>query len=290
MESQPIIDVVERLASHEKIADNVVAIPAGKKIEDIQAILDRRLAQPRARTGRSEHTTLESFVAHAKRFGAVETSAIFADDSPSSPGLTTVYDYHDVGASGQPRHGRHRSHYGFPLSEEWRAWEAVDDKAMTQAQFAEFLETRVVDVLEPSAAGDSTRRLVETLGIALAGPSTLLALSRGLSVRVDAKVVQAVNLSTGETQISYEETHQSKEGGALKVPGGFAIAIPVFRGGARYQVAVRLRYRVTGAQVSWRVALHRAEASFAHAFGEACATAKSETGLPLFSGTPESAT
>lgn len=286
--SKPIIEAVERLSQHQDVAENVIIAPVGKTLHDLQPILDKRLADPRARTGVAKHTTLASFIAHTKRFADPAVSVMFADDSTTAPALTTVFDYHEPGYKGQPHHGRHGARYGFPLSDEWCAWKAADGKAMSQAQFAEFLETRVVDVLEPAAAGEATKKLVEQIGIALAGPSTLLTLSRGLNVRVDAKVVQAVNLSTGETQVSYEETHQGREGGSLKVPGGFAIAIPVFRGGARYQVAVRLRYRVAGAQISWLVALHRADAAFTHAFNEACDTAQKETGIPLFYGAPES--
>lgn len=98
----------------------------------------------------------------------------------------------------------------------------------------------------------------------------LLELSRGLSVRVDSKVTQHINPSTGEAQLAYEETHGAKDGGVLKVPDGFVIAIPVFRGGPLYPMVCRLRYRVQRSEgrVTWAIALHRADKVFEHAFSE----------------------
>ena len=69
--------------------------------------------------------------------------------------------------------------------------------------------------------------------------------------------------------------------------GAFLLAIPVFRGGDLYQIAVRLRYRVQGGAVSWSFELHGADRSFDHAFREACEDARARTELPLFYGQPE---
>jgi len=266
----------------------LVAVPRGLSVVDLRPMLDERLERPRRREGTATLTTLASFIAHANRFKDAH-SAIFAIDDRNEPKLLAVLDYHEAG-TGPPRFGGHRAEYAFPLSDEWQAWMRAGVEEMMQARFAAFLEDRITDVQEVSAIvpGSKLATLAEKLGIALAGPSQLLALSRGLAIRVDQKVTNAVNLSTGEGSIGFEETHRAGDAsGPLKVPGGFAIAIPVFRGGAVYQIGVRLRYRVHGGTVMWRVALHRVDLAFADAFGEACEKAKSETSLPLFYGTPE---
>src|SRR5690606_10642449 len=99
-------------------------------------------------------------------------------------------------------------------------------------------------------------------------------------------VTNQVNLDSGETRLVYDEKHSDESGQELLVPTGFVIAIPVFRHGAHYQIAVRLRYRLKGA-VKWTFALCRTEESFRDALGEACAVATKETELPLFYGAPE---
>jgi hypothetical protein len=265
----------------------LLALPPSLVLHDLKKYRDARRTAPERRTGTALFSTLESFIAHVLRFKD-EHSAIFANDNPKTPALTAVLDYHEKTAAGAPRFGVHRGHYAFPLSEPWQAWASIATKQLTQGDFAQLLEDRINDVLDPANVGESTANLAVSLGITLAGPAALQAIARGLSVRVDSKVVNAINLSTGETQINFEESHRDQGGNALKIPGGFAIAIPVFREGTFYQIAVRLRYRVQGGQIVYRLVPHRTELVFADAFRGSCEIAADKTGLPLFYGQPES--
>jgi hypothetical protein len=100
-------------------------------------------------------------------------------------------------------------------------------------------------------------------------------------------VKQAQNLSSGEAQISYVTQHTDDDGKPLKVPSLFLIHIPVFRAGAPYEIAVRLRYRLKEGRITWFYELYRADKVFDHAFNEACANAAASTGLPVIVGSPE---
>lgn len=301
--AKSIIDAVERLVQPHEIQleedeqgrPRVVALPRGLVLHSLKPFEDERRDAPERREGTSTHTTLDSFCLAVERFSD-DGSALFAVDDPRSPRLLAVFDYHEgnirdatgaVTEEGFPRFGRHRAVYPFPISPEWEAWTSTPE-AMSQRHFAEFLEEHVVEVMDPERIGESTREVLEQLGIAPASPSQLLTLSRGLALRVDAKVVQASNLSTGEAQVTYEEVHKDRDGGQLKVPSGFVISVPVFRSGTPYAIVARLRYRVQGTQVTWRILLHRADHAFRDAFGEACDIAEDRTGVPLFYGTPES--
>lgn len=294
---QAAVEAVERLSKLERVQteDGLVVVPKGKQVVDLKPYVDARRDRPERRAGTAQFTQLASFVQHAQRF-ADGHSAIFAIDNPAAPKLMSVLDYHegnhvdeDAGpVEGKARFGQHRGVYNFPVSDEWKAWTSAPAQ-MAQDTFAAFLEERIADVLAPEAVGDKAKEFAGELGITLASPARLMELSRGLSVRVDSRVTNAANLSTGEVQLSYEESHTARDGGPLKVPGGFVIAIPVFRGGALYQIPVRLLYRVhrSEGRVAWSVRLHRADRSFADAFKEAAEYAREATGLPLFYGTPE---
>ena len=65
------------------------------------------------------------------------------------------------------------------------------------------------------------------------------------------------------------------------------IAIPVFMNGALYRMPVRFRYRKSGGQVKFILTPYNPEKAFKAAFDEAIATARADTALPLFLGTPE---
>lgn len=267
-------------------AVTVLAVPKGIDVVSVKKYFDEHLDAPERREGTANLEDIESFIAHAKRFADAD-SALFACSNPASPALLSVLDYHRIGAASSPRFGRHRGVYSFPLSDEWKGWVARNAQVMDQAAFAELVENRITDVLDPAGAGETPTKLAEAIGCKFASPTKLLELSRGLSVRVGAKIRTAQNLATGEAALTYVSEHQDEHGAALKVPGAFLIGLPVFRNGAPYQLAVRLRYRVREGGITWFYELYRADRVFDHAFREACEHARTETGLPLYVGSPE---
>lgn len=251
------------------------------------ALFDSYRDGPRFRRGTAKFTDLASFVAHANRFKDKD-SALFAAIS-TEPSLTSVLDYHRAGADEDPRFGKHRGVYSFPLSEEWLAWAGQNGKSMAQVDFAAFVEDRILDIADGGAALDRAKAFAEALSCSFASPQKMLELSRGLSVRVDSAVKNAQNLATGEAQILFETKHTDEVGAPIKVPTAFLITIPVFKNGAAYQIPARLRYRVNAnaGRVTWSYELYRADRVLEHAVTEACDAAVKETTLPLFRGTPE---
>lgn len=287
---EAVIQRVEELFTPTPIdieEEDVVALPKGLELHALKRFRDELAERPDRRAGTAKLTTLESFCEHVVRF-ADEHSAIFASEDPKAPRLEAVLDYHEKGAAGAPRFGKHRAVYQFPISEEWAAWTRRTAEHMSQADFAAFLEDHLADVRDPSSIGPVAKTFAANLQIRLASPNDLLTLSRGLSLRVEQNVAHHVSLSSGEGQISYEEKHSERDGsGPVKVPGGFVVAIPVFRRGAAYELPARLRYRVASGKIAWKIDLYGTDRVFAHAFEEATNTAKLQTGLPLFYGTPE---
>lgn len=267
----------------------VMLLPQGLTVHSIKPYLDEYLDKPERRTGTAHMKDLASFIMHTMRFADCD-SAIFADDNSTKPCLLTVFDYHRAGNDADPRFCKHRAVYEFPLSDEWMAWKQNNgaSKAMSQAEFAEFLENRITDVIASDTDNDEKLKAFSVLlGSTFATPTKLVELSRGLSIHEGVQVKQAVNLGSGEAQITYSSQHQNEAGEMLKVPNLFCIAIPVFRNGPLYQLAVRLRYRLRSGNITWHYELYRAEKTFEHAFQEACSAVAAQTSLPVFVGSPE---
>jgi uncharacterized protein YfdQ (DUF2303 family) len=291
-----VINEIERLDTVESIPINrgdagaavVLAVPKGKDLVSIKKHLDEYLTAPERRRGTARLTTLVSFMDHVNRFKD-EHSAVFADlQNPAAPRLIGVLNYNEKEA-GKPRFGDHRAEYLFPISDEWKAWTNQKEQ-MALGDFAEFLEEHIGDVVDPSNLPTDSATLAEAkqLGIKLATPQALMEVSRGIAVNVKASVANAVRLSTGEAQVNFKEEHEGSDGKPLVVPGGFAIAIPVFRLGTPYVLLVRLRYRVEGKCVLWTFAISKVAKSFETAVTTVCTQAREGTTLPLFYGTPES--
>jgi len=301
--AQVVADLVKGLhaAIVTEVTDGDVQAPVllapkaggGFELQSIRTHLDQYRRRPERRSGTAILTTIESFIAHTNRFKDAD-SALFGDSNPEKPSLLAVLDYHCQTAAGDPRFGVHRGHFSFPVSDEWKAWTKADGTKMEQAEFAEFIEDRLGDLIAApdftKAETEADRKLKEfadLVGGNFASPSKMVELSRGMAIHTDERVKQIVNLSTGEIQVQYEAAHNDAAGAPLKVPNLFMLAIPVFEGGDLYRIPVRLRYRSSGGRVSWFFELYRADKVFKHAIEEAFTKAATETGLPLFSGSPE---
>lgn len=262
-----------------------MSVPGGRKLQSIKPFIDEFAAAPDRKKGTAVLANLESFCAHVNRFKDAD-SVVFADVDTPKPELVAVLDYHKAGEGG-PRFGHHRSAYRFPVAPEWEAWNGVSGTSLSLGPFAEFLEERILDVLDPLAAGVATVDMAKALGITLATPQKILTLSRGLSVHVNSRVTNARNLSSGEGTMAFETSHEDETGAPLAIPGGFAIAIPVFKNQPLYKLSVRLRYRVSAGAVTWTMMLQRPDLAVQDAVAEALAKVAKETGLAVLSGRPE---
>jgi uncharacterized protein YfdQ (DUF2303 family) len=267
----------------------VMALPEGIKLQSIKPFLDEYLTAPERRKGVAKLTSLDSFIAHVNRFKD-DDSALFANDSRESPSITAVLDYHCIGSDSNPRFGEHRSFYNLPLSNEWGHWHGSNGKSFTQAEFAAFLEDRIVDVInvhDDMVLSERIASFKELIRGSFASPTKLMELAAGLNVTQDEDVKSNYNLQSGEAQLGYTSKHRGEDGQPLTVPKMFMIAIPVFLHGALYQIAVRLRYRLKQGTISWFYEMHQTDLVFDDAFTDTCNQASEQTKLPIFLGEPE---
>jgi uncharacterized protein YfdQ (DUF2303 family) len=275
-------------------------LPAGVKVETLKPLIDQWRPVPERMRGRVQLNELDSLAAFVNRHKRDE-SIIFVDDSDlTAPTIEVIFDAHQpesvrlappmvegaMPAEPSPGWQDFRATYAFPLTPAWKAWFEAAGKWLSQAAFASFLEERIDEVLDPSDPGEPAKVMAEKLGFQLAGAGKLLEVSRGLQLRVNQHVVSAQNLSTGEVQVVFDEKHEDSKGGPLKVPGGFAIAVPVFRGGALYRIPVRLRYRTDGGRVVWQLLPHRLDQVFENAIEGAAQGLREKTALPVLRGKP----
>lgn len=260
-------------------------LPVNIAPHSVKKYLDEYATRPDRKKGSLTCEDLQSFIASV-RLHARPSTVLFA--SATARKLEAIFDYHEPNA-GQADWLQHRAVYPFPITPEWNAWADLHNKWITQSHLAAFLEDHAVDVVEPARAMDQARLWTERLGIEFAAPARMMGLSRGLAVTVDTKVEEARNLGTGEATLRFEQSHNGADGKPLSVPGALLIEVPIFRGGAAYQLPARLRYRVgkEKAEISWQISLYRADLALQDAVKEVCETARHELALPLLYGTPE---
>jgi len=280
------LEVLARTDGQHGIPDNVPVFVNRENgtVTSVADLFERYRFAPARKSGVAKVTTLESFIDLVKRHGTSD-SVIFANTEWQKPSMTAVIDYHQDVPAGVADNGKHRVHYEFPLSEEWKEWIAVDGKPMDQTDFAEFIENHIAELASPD--DQETEDFRHKFGSRVAFPTELVTLSRGLQVFSETRVKNAVTLQSGEGQITFEEEHRDANGNKMDVPGMFILAVSPFFMGEPARIPVRLRYRLSGGSLKWIIKLYRPDIYITQQVLRDVERAASDTEVPHFQGAPE---
>lgn len=122
---------------------------------------------------------------------------------------------------------RHIAVLQLKTTHEHDAWKANNNKTLLQAAFAEFLEDRALEVLEP-------------------GPADILDIARTLQAKPDLEFKSAQRSHDQGFNLTYIETVTARAGqsGELEVPSQIVLRLPLFQGGEPVAIRARLRYRI----------------------------------------------
>lgn len=203
------------LATAQSLAGlTAVAVPEGYKLESTEQYHE----QPNRIRESVKLTRAESFWGYVNDFKN-DGSLIFANVAART--FTAVLDYHR--SDTEPQWGSHIATLSLPFSAEFTAWGKNDRKPLSQQDFAEWLEDRLIDVTKPEGA-------------------KLLTIASALEATKTLKFKSATRLDNGDSALSFEETTS----GAVKIPATFTLGIPVFEGEEPIEIACRLRYRIDG--------------------------------------------
>ncbi len=253
-------------------------------LSSVADLFERFREHPRRKSGTAKVATLESLISLIDRH-KTEHSAIFAETNWEKPSITAVFDYHEAKNGGLADNGKHRAHYEFPLSEEWKAWVKINGKPLEQVEFAEFIEDHIAELSAPDSF--EAEDFHGKFGFKVAYPNELVGLSRGLQVHAETRVKNNVVLQSGEGEITWDEEHRDAKGNKLTVPGMFILSIAPFFMGDPARIPVRLRYRVSGGKVLWICQLYRPDVHITQQVMRDLERVAHETELPHFQGTPE---
>lgn len=191
-------------------------IPQGA---ELRPLTDLILKTPLRKKASVSLTDAAGFIKYVNEYGGADT-VIFTNGDTGE--YTAVLDYH-ARADGAPAWMEHRAKLRLAPTKEWLTWTGMDKKVFTQVQFAEFLESNLPDIAEPSGA-------------------TILEAALNLSSKRDVSFKSATRLSDGTSQFLYEETDATK--GGIKLPEEFVLGLKPFEGMTAYRVGARLRHRI----------------------------------------------
>lgn len=251
------------------LAVHAIPTPSGVQIVDLDTDEYRRREgeHPSRKTGSVTLSEHASFSAYVARHSAPEATTLWGNRDQGR--IVAVLNDHPSGGDHHPDWRDHRATLTLRQTPAWRAWVAASGNLVGQAEFAEFLEDRAADVVEP----DSAR---------------LLEVATSIEATTGAAHKSAVRLDSGEVKVRYEETIEARAGqqGDLTIPTRIELALSPYEGMDPYRVTARFRYRLNNGALRLGVVLDRPEDVLRAAFGDVVTAVEAATGLVVLHGEP----
>lgn len=167
---------------------------------------------------------------------------LFVTSSPLTGEISATLDYHDPADDGEASSASavgqwqsamwcgHRARFKARLTAQYQAWKALHRKPISQRDAGEFLEDRLLDIVEPMGA--------DVMDMVM----NFEALSK-------VSFSQVTRLRDGSVQVSYVEDSEAR--GALNVPDHVVLLVPVYEGMEPERIMVRLRFRVVDQKLTF---------------------------------------
>lgn len=263
-EVETMLDTGAAIGTAQAVSDDCVpyaVVPDGYRLES----LEHTLSAPTRKRGNIVLYDAKSFITYFNKHKSTangKASAIYGKTNP--PAFLALMDDH----GDEPGWREHKATYQCPLSVEWQTWTSKNGVALSQANFAEFIEANLPDIVSPPG-------------------SDMLEISRNLEAKKKVSFASGIRLSNGQTELTYEEEIQGTAAkGKLSIPEIFALGIPVLENSERYKVEARLRYRINEGRLSMWYDLIRPHKVLEDAVMNVWKEIASQTGEEILNGDP----
>lgn len=239
-------------------------VPTGYKFEALDvSIYDHLRDAPRRVRGLAVVTNTASWLGYYGKHGN-DRSEVFGD---VQRGAVTAVLNAPVDASA-PAWGDHRLTLQLRPSAAWLAWTKLAGQMLSQTAFAEHIEDRTPDFVDPDAA-------------------SMLEIAQSISATTNVKFESSTRLNDGQRRLQYMEQIESKAGqrGQLDVPSEFRVKVQVWRGVAiAVELTARLRIRITQQGLGLAYVLDRVEDVLDAAWDALLSELSDEIPVPILAG------
>lgn len=262
----------QEIAGEPAIGLRRVALPQGWHLEERDD--SKLMAAPLRKKAVVRAKDADSFIEYVKRHGSLTDCTIWckADYTQGKVDFTAIINDHGSGDDEQAWRD-HRALFAPEFSEEWRRWTSKHKQAMSQTEFATFIEDNLKDIASPDGSGLPTGAM-------------MLEMALSFEATQDMRFKSAIRLSNGGVNLSFVQDDDATTLQKMSVFERFAIGVPVFWNGDAYQIDARLRYRVREGKLSFWFELVRTDKVLEAASSTVITNIRAATGNPFFFGDP----
>lgn len=257
---QAVIETAQMAATPRTITRGDTYCYQGRVI-DTEALLPA----PRRMRGETIVRDIDSFKALWMKLSD-PGSVTYLNPDAARPQAIGVLDHVDEIDTGWQDH---RLVMPLAYSPEWQDWTRNDGKSLSQLTFAEFIEDQLPCLVDPA-------------------PAEMLEVITSMQATRDARFESGIRLQDGSVRFQNSETIKAQAGkdGALVIPAGFTIGIPVFEGRTPFKIQARLRYRLDEGRLMFTYKLNRLVDVLRAEFASLRTELQAATGAPVVLGLP----
>lgn len=232
--------------------------------------LEKHLPAPLRKTGCAKLDDLDSFVWYAKEHSSLSCSRIYTavDYKTGALSFNAVFNDHEQEAAAWRDFN---AQFAPALSLEWLRWTGKNKQAMTQSEFASFIEDNLPEIATIEGLPTGT---------------DMLQLASNFEVTSEKKFKAGHRLQSGGVSIEYIDQEDAGTLARMQVFDKFALGMPVYFNGTAYRIDARLKYRIREGKLALWYELIRPEKIIEDAARELIEVVRSKTGMPVLFGKP----
>ena len=249
--------------SEEVDGAHFVMVPPGYQHKDISDQVAAAQEHPARKRGEVQLRDVASLLQVLEDHAAQDDAYVYAN--PDARTITAVLNDHRAGTHAGWRD--HRATFKAEFTPEFTEWLGHSKKPMNQTDFAEFIERNAADITEPAAAA-------------------LLEVATTIQAKTGISFSSSKRLDNDQVQLAYTETIDAAAGanGAVTIPREFNLGLRIFKNGSGYKLRARLKYRLSGAAVSFSYELDRPERAVEDAFAGYVEQIREKSGYKVLIG------
>lgn len=220
--------------------------------------LEQFLKAPAREITHRKFVRIEDLIGYANRFKRLESSIY-------SVGDTITLEVKHRSPNGETAWTDHTASVTLQRTDSFRQWLASDKQALSQEQFAEFLEDHSIEVLRPDAA-------------------EMLEIARTLSIQKSSSV-RSVLRTAGGHSLAFNRDQQARAGAAdeLEIPTQFEVRLTPFKHvNASFDTIARLKVRLRDDTVKFVFELQKVEERTDEVLAQILDDIAAKTSLPVY--------
>jgi uncharacterized protein YfdQ (DUF2303 family) len=269
--AQPVVRTLDaKSLQNQEIPLLLIPDGDGKYSYALLPQLEKYLPDPLRKTGQVLLDDAESFIWYLKEHGNKAATNIYLQAKYESGDVSFLGIINDD-ETGKPAWRDHKARFIPKKSVEWTRWTSRNGQAMSQIDFANWIEDNIGDITTVEGMPTGAQMLEMALNFEAAS---------------EKRFKSGARLQSGGISLEYVDTDDDATRSKMAMFERFSLGLRVLQGGEAYEMSARLKYRIRDGGLSIWFELIRPDKVLEAATKDIVEKIKNESGFTLLLGSP----